>query len=473
MTPRSGLLAAVLAAALIGPAHAQGTTTQAGKAQAAAPPPAAPPAAAAQHAPAPTPAPTLAQVNQTFDEVFARIANNYVDPTKPANVLGDALNGMLTKLDPHSYYLTPPQWKDQQAQNTGVFGGLGMQIELEKGVISVVSPIDGTPAARAGLKPADVIQSADGRDFKGESLQQVLERLRGAPGSTIRLAIARPGEAKPFDVTLTREIIHVQVVKSRPIGDVGYIRMTSFSAQSDPNLRAALTAFRAQLGDKLAAVILDLRNNPGGLFGGAIAVANDFLSQGEIVALRGRQPQDNHVWTASPQGDVAGRLPLVVMINDGTASAAEIVSGALQDQHRAVLLGTRSFGKGSVQLLFPLGNGGAIRLTTARYYTPSGRSIQAEGIVPDVRVEESRTPLPSKGPTHEAELSGALKNPGSIASGLTAPARSDLPPVAAQIPSLPPADWPKYDPTKPATDFQLAQALVLAKAMAAQPGAGH
>jgi carboxyl-terminal processing protease len=463
MIPRTGLLTAILATALLGPAHAQSP------AQPAAPHPAGQPAPASPHAGPPT----LAQVNQTFDEVFGRIATRYVDPTNPTTVLGDALNGMLTKLDPHSYYLTPAQWKDQQAQNTGVFGGLGMQITLEKDVVSVVSPMDGTPAARAGLKPADVIQSADGRDFKGETLQQVLERLRGAPGSTIRLAIARPGEAKPFDVTLTREIIRVQVVTSRLIGDIGYIRMTSFSEQSDPNLRAALTAFHAKLGDKLSALILDLRNNPGGLFGGAIAVANDFLHQGDIVTLRGRQPQDNRAWTAKPQGDVAGKLPLVVMINDGTASAAEIVAGALQDQHRAVLLGTRSFGKGSVQLLFPLDNGGAIRLTTARYYTPSGRSIQAEGIVPDVRVEESRTPVHSKGPTHEADLTGALKNPGSIASDVTAPARSDLPPIATQIPHLPPTDWPKYDPTKPATDFQLAQALVLAKAMAAQPGAGH
>ncbi len=463
MTPRTCLLTGILAIALLGSAHAQSPG------QPAAPHPPGQPGPASQHAGAPT----LAQVNQTFDEVFARIATRYVDPTNPTRVLGDALNGMLTKLDPHSYYLTPAEWKDQQAQNTGVFGGLGLQIELAKDVVSVVSPVDGTPAARAGLKPLDVIQAADGRDFKGETLQQVLERLRGAPGSTIRLAIARPGEAKPFDVTLTREIIHVQVVTSRPIGDIGYIRMTSFSEQSDPNLRAALTGFRAKLGNKLSALILDLRNNGGGLFGGAIAVANDFLSQGAIVELRGRLPQDNHVWNASANGNVAGNLPLVVMINDGTASAAEIVSGALQDQHRAVLLGTRSFGKGSVQLLFPLDNGGAIRMTTARYYTPSGRSIQAEGIVPDVRVGESRTPLPSKGPTREAELSGALKNPGSIASSITAPARSDLPPIAKQIPSLPPQDWPKYDPNKPETDFQLAQALVLAKGMATQPGAGH
>ena len=459
MIPRTVLLTALFAIALIGPAHAQNATQPA--------PPAAPAAA-----PRPALAPTLAQVNQTFDEVFARIHDRYVDPTNPTHVLADALNGMLTKLDPHSYYLTPAQWKDQQAQNTGVFGGLGMQIELESGVVSVVAPLDGTPAARAGIKPADIVRSADGHDFKGETLQQVLERLRGAPGSTIRLTIARPGEAKPFDVTLKREIIHVQVVKSRLIDDIGYIRMTSFSDQSDPNLRSALSAFHAKLGDKLSALILDLRNNPGGLFGGATAVANDFLSGGEIVALRGRTPQDNHVWTASPGREVAGKLPLVVMINSGTASAAEIVSGALQDQHRAVLIGTRSFGKGSVQLLFPLDNGGAIRLTTARYYTPSGRSIQAEGIVPDVRVEQSRTPLLSNGPAREADLAGALKNPGSIASSATAPPRSDLPPIAAQIPKLPPKDWPKYDPTKPATDFQLAQAIVLAKAMAAQAGTG-
>jgi carboxyl-terminal processing protease len=293
----------------------------------------------------------------------------------------------------------------------------------------------------------------------------VLNRLRGPPGSSIRLTIARPGEAKPLDVALTREIIHVQVVKSRLIGEIGYIRMSSFSAQSEPNLRTALADFQTKLGHGPAAIILDMRNNPGGLFGGATAVANSFFGQGEIVALRGRQPQDNRVWSATPQGVVAPAVPLVVMINNGTASAAEIVAGALQDHERAVLLGQRSFGKGSVQLLFPLDNGGAIRMTTARYYTPSGRSIQGMGIVPDVEVEESRTPVASKDAAHEADLAGALKNPGSIASSLKAPPRPDLPAVAKQIPRLPPASWPAFDPNKPATDFQLAQALVLAKAM--------
>jgi carboxyl-terminal processing protease len=271
---------------------------------------------------------------------------------------------------------------------------------------------------------------------------------------------------KPIDLSLTREIIHIQVVKSRLFDDIGYIRLTQFNEETDPGLRSAIQKFKQQEGGKLAGIVLDLRNNPGGLLDQAVDVSNDFLNQGEIVSTKARHPEDSQRWDAKPNGDITGGLPLVVLINGGSASASEIVSGALQDQHRAVLLGTRSFGKGSVQTVIPLPGNGAMRLTTARYYTPSGRSIQGLGITPDVEVHESRTQDAHFGPEREADLNHTITNDGGTKQ--PAPPRTDLPPMVHDIVSLPPANWPKFDPAKPDTDYQLQEALTVAKAMAAQ-----
>jgi carboxyl-terminal processing protease len=273
-----------------------------------------------------------------------------------------------------------------KVQTRGEFGGLGIEVSMEKGAVKVVSPIDDTPAAKAGLKPGDLITQIDGKPVQGMTLPQAVEKMRGPVDSQITLTIDRKGQ-KPFDVTLTRATIKIRPVHEKlEAGNIGYIRITSFNEQTDSGLDNAMKKLRRESGNKLKGLILDLRNNPGGLLDQAVAVANAFLDRGEIVSLRGRQPEDAQRYDARPGADISGGLPMVVLINGGSASASEIVAGALKDQHRAVLLGTRSFGKGSVQTIIPLPENGAMRLTTARYYTPSGRSIQAEGIEPDIVV---------------------------------------------------------------------------------------
>jgi len=330
-----------------------------------------------------------------------------------------------------------------------------------------VSPIDDTPAARAGVKTGDLITALDGQTVQGLSLNEAVDKMRGAPGSSIRLTIKREGINTPIDLAMQREVIRIQVVRSHLEGDFGYIRLTMFNEQSDSALRRAVQDLRAKAGGTLRGIVLDLRNNPGGLLDQAIAVSNDFLNQGEIVSTRSRRPEESQRWTAKP-GDVTGGLPVVVLINGGSASASEIVAGALQDQHRAVLVGTRSFGKGSVQTVIPLGANGAMRLTTARYYTPSGRSIQGLGITPDVEVAATRTETPRFGPEREADLNHSLRNQGGTPQPATPPARTDLPPIAKDIPKLPPENQPTFDATKPETDFQLQQGLVVLRAMAQQ-----
>lgn len=299
-----------------------------------------------------------------------------------------------------------------QVQVQGQFGGLGLEVTMANGVIKVVSPIDGTPAAKAGLKPNDLIIAIDGKSIQGMTLSEAVTHMRGPVGSTIKLTIKR-GKAKPFDVTLKRAIVKIQSVKSQlEDGDVGYIRISSFNEQAGSGVRAAMKALRKKAGSKLVGVVLDLRNNPGGLLDQAVAVASDFLNKGEIVSTRGRRPEDAQRFDAKP-GDITNGLPMVVLINAGSASASEIVAGALQDHHRAILLGTRSFGKGSVQTIIQLPEGGAMRLTTARYYTPSGRSIQREGIEPDIIVPAAKIERIAEGqPVREADLQGALKNTG-------------------------------------------------------------
>jgi len=307
----------------------------------------------------------------------------------------------------------------------------------------------------------------DGKTVQGLSLNEAVEKMRGAPNSRITLTVRREGDSKPIEMSMTREVIHIQVVKQRlEPGDIAYIRLTSFNEQTDAGLKKALQTLKQQSGDKLKAIVLDLRNNPGGLLDQAVSVSDDFVDQGEIVSTRARHPEDSQRWNAKG-GDITGGLPVVMLINGGSASASEIVAGALQDHHRAVLLGTRSFGKGSVQTVIPLPGNGAMRLTTARYYTPSGRSIQGLGITPDVEVQASRTETPRFGPEREADLNHVLTNQGGTPNQ-PAPPRTDLPPMVKEIPNKPPENWPTFDASKPDTDFQLQQALVLAKAMAGQ-----
>jgi carboxyl-terminal processing protease len=405
-----------------------------------------------------------------FGRVFEIVRADYVQPVPDRDLVENALNGMLTGLDPHSSYMNPNAFREMQAETRGRFGGLGLEVTQEEGVIKVVSPIDDTPAARAGIKPGDLIVLLDGKSVQGMSLSEAVDQMRGNPGTSIRLTIKRAGVDKPVEVTLTREIIHTKVVRQRLFNDVGYIRLTSFDEQAATALRQAVRSLQQQDGDHLRGYVLDLRNNPGGLLDQAVAVANEFLDSGEIVATRGRHPDDAQSWFARPSRDVIGGAPLVVLINSGSASASEIVAGALQDDHRAVLVGTRSFGKGSVQTVIPLEGDGAIRLTTARYYTPSGRSIQGVGITPDVEVHESRVEEARFWPAHEADLAHILgaKALGDTAAAAPPPPRQDLPALAKQIPHEPPAGWPKFEQDQPNTDFQLQEGIELVRAMAGQ-----
>lgn len=400
-----------------------------------------------------------------FGDVFERVRADYVDPVTSKTLIYNALNGMLSGLDPHSDYMDPTQYSNMQVQTRGRFGGLGLEVTEEAGFIKVVSPIDGTPAAKAGIKSGDLIVALNGKTVQGLSLTDAVNQMRGEPGSKLTLTIKRVGVAAPIEVTLTREIIHIDVVHDKLYGDIGYIRLAEFDESASSGIRAAITKLRRESHGAVKAYILDLRNNPGGLLDQAVAVANDFMRQGEIVSTHGRHAEDDQRWDASSSNDIAGEAPLVVLINNGTASAAEIVSGALKDNRRAVLLGTRSFGKGSVQTVIPLpGNNGAIRLTTARYYTPSGRSIQGLGITPDIEVAETRAPVAEFGPAHESDLNHVLSNTGGVPAGKELP-RTDLPPIAKEIPKHPPAEWPKYNASNPSTDFQLQEALKVARAM--------
>jgi carboxyl-terminal processing protease len=331
---------------------------------------------------------TYKQLN-LFGDVFELVRSDYVDNVSDETLVEGAINGMLTSLDPHSNYLNAKNFNDMKVQTRGEFGGLGIEVSMENGLVKVVSPIDDTPAAHAGLKPGDLITHLDGAPVQGLTLPEAVEKMRGPVNSDINLTIRREGR-EPFDVKLTRAIIKIQSVRSHLEGkDIGYVRITSFNEQTDVGLNNAVKSLKQQAGGKLAGFVLDLRNNPGGLLDQAVAVADAFLEKGEIVSTRGRRSDDAQRYNARA-GDIADGLPIAVLINGGSASASEIVAGALQDHHRAILLGTRSFGKGSVQTIIPLAGHGAMRLTTARYYTPSGRSIQAKGIDPDIVVEAAK-----------------------------------------------------------------------------------
>ena len=348
-----------------------------------------------------------------FGDVFERVRSDYVDETADEQLIEAAINGMLTALDPHSGYLNAQKFGDMKVQTQGAFGGLGIEVTMEGGLVKVVSPIDDTPAHRAGLEPGDLITHLDGEQVLGMTLTEAVDKMRGAVGSQIRLTVRR-NAAQPFDVTLTRAVIKIRSVRSRLEGQVGYLRISSFNEQTDTGLSEEMTKLKETANNKLQGVVVDLRNNPGGLLSQAVAVADAFLDRGEIVSTRARKAEDAQRFNAKA-GDLADGLPIVVLINAGSASASEIVAGALQDHGRAIVLGTKSFGKGSVQTIMPLGGNGAMRLTTARYYTPSGRSIQAVGIDPDILVEQARIePLAQARERREADLRGALdRRPGA------------------------------------------------------------
>jgi len=354
---------------------------------------------------------TYKQLN-LFGEVFERVRAEYVDDVNDDSLVESAINGMLTSLDPHSNYLNTKNFNDMKVQTRGEFGGLGIEVSMENGLVKVVSPIDDTPAAHAGLKPGDLITHLDGDPVQGMTLPEAVEKMRGPISSEIKLTIRREGR-DPFDVKLTRATIKIQSVRSHLEGDnLAYIRITTFNEQTDVGLNNAMKNLKQQAGGKLLGVVLDLRNDPGGLLDQAVAVADAFLDKGEIVSTRGRRSEDAQRYNARP-GDIAAGLPVAVLINGGSASASEIVAGALQDHHRAILLGTRSFGKGSVQTIIPLPGHGAMRLTTARYYTPSGRSIQAKGIDPDIVVEAAKIEkTPEKGEAKVATASDLKDDPG-------------------------------------------------------------
>lgn len=357
-----------------------------------------------------------------FGDIFERIRAQYVEPVETQKLVEAAINGMLTSLDPHSSYLSAKDFEDMQVQTKGEFGGLGIEVTQQDGFVKVISPMDGTPADKAGIKAGDYITHVNGEAILGLTLDQAVDMMRGPIGSEIVVTVVREGVQDPFDVSIIRDKIKLTAVKGRVVGKVAVLRITTFNDQTTPGMRDELNKAIEQLGGKenLEGVVIDLRNNPGGLLNEAISVSDDFLESGEIVSTRGRNPQDGERFNAKP-GDLIDGKPIVILINGGSASASEIVTGALQDHHRAIVVGTKSFGKGSVQTLIPLKGDGAMRLTTARYYTPSGRSIQALGISPDIVVKQpDKPPVDPTAPEpasesaaktrSEADLRGAISN---------------------------------------------------------------
>lgn len=382
-----------------------------------------------------------------FGEVMERAKVSYVEDVSDKKLIESAINGMLSSLDPHSSFLDDQSFKYMSEQTKGKFGGLGIEVTMENGVVKVVSPIDDTPASKAGLKPGDYITNIDGEAVMGMTLNDAVDKMRGKIGSKVKLTIRRINE-KPLEVTLKREEIKIQSVKnSVKADDVVYIRISSFSEDVDTMTAKAIKDAKKKLGDKLKGVVIDVRNNPGGLLDQAVNVSDLFLDKGEIVSTRSRNEEDTVKYTAK-EGDIAKGLPIVVIINDGSASASEIVAGALQDHKRAIILGEKSFGKGSVQTVIPLGKYGAMRLTTARYYTPSGRSIQAKGIEPDIEVKPAKVEVLDTGVGFsEAEFSNALKNETSGDKNSKN------------------ADQKKAEAEELAKDYQLSRAIDLVKAL--------
>jgi carboxyl-terminal processing protease len=378
-----------------------------------------------------------------FGDVFERVRNEYVEDVSEEELVEAAINGMLTSLDPHSGYLDPDRYRDMQVQTRGEFGGLGIEVTMENGLVKVVSPIDDTPAFRAGIEAGDLITHIDGEPVMGLTLGEAVERMRGPVNSEIELRILRENRDEPFAVNLERAIIKISPVRARLEGDIGYVRLTTFNEQTNAIMREEVAKLRDELGDGFRGLVLDMRNNPGGLLDQAVAVADAFLEQGEIVSTRGRRAQSVQRFNARP-GDIIDGLPIVVLINGGSASASEIVAGALQDHRRGIVMGTASFGKGSVQTIMPISGQGAIRLTTARYYTPAGTSIQAKGITPDIEVHQATVELlDDENGRREADLRGSLDAEGGV-GGDAAEAAESL----------------------DSTDYQLARAIDLLRGIA-------
>jgi carboxyl-terminal processing protease len=416
------LLAAILGASTLGMSSARSESTSADKAE-------------------------LYQQLDLFGKVLEHVRSDYVEEPDDSRLIESAINGMLTALDPHSGYLNPKNFREMQVETRGEFGGLGIEVTREKGLLKILSAIEDTPAARAGLKGGDIITAVDREEIQNLTLEQAIDKMRGSVNSPVTLTIMRQGVAKTFDVTVVRDVIHIKPVKSETEGDVGYIHITSFNEQTTADLEKAVAVLKKKIGSKLKGYIIDLRNNPGGLLDQAIAVSDAFLDQGAIVLTKGRNIEETQRANARV-GDITDGQKLVVLINGGSASASEIVAGALQDQHRAIIVGTRSFGKGSVQTVIPLSNG-ALRLTTARYYTPSGHSIQAKGIEPEVVIEEKlpdelKQKAAAEGNIGEANLRGHLKGENEDAEG--------------------PAGSVAYVPQDKETDTQLKYALDLLRA---------
>jgi carboxyl-terminal processing protease len=398
-------------------------------------------------------------------EAFERARSSYVEEVSDQDLLEAAISGMLSSLDPHSAYLPPKVFKDMQVQTKGEFGGLGIEVTMENGLVKVISPYDDTPAQKAGLKSGDYITHLDGEQVMGMTLNDAVDRMRGKPDTTIKLHIRR-GPKESFDVVLKRAVIKIHTVRSRVEGDVGYVRITSFSEQTDSALNKAVVELRKKVGVKMKGLIVDLRNNPGGLLDQAVLVSDSFLEQGEIVSTRTRKPGEAQRFNAK-KGDVAEGLPVIILINEGSASASEIVAGALQDHKRAILLGSKSFGKGSVQTIVPLGHG-AIKLTTARYYTPSGRSIQQVGIEPDIFFPPLKPEqIAASGVLHgEASLRHALKNEQK--NGKAENGKSEAKPDEKPVDPLPSSE--EMAEGKPQDDLQLKQALQLMEKLTYKQG---
>ena len=413
---------------------------------------------------------TYEQLN-LFGDIFERVRNDHVVETKDNELIEAAINGMLASLDPHSSFLNAEAYREMQVQTRGEFGGLGIEVTMENGVVKVVTPIDDTPAAKAGLKSGDFITQLDGKQVMGMDLREAVELMRGPVNTEIKLTIVREGVADPFDVVLKRAIIAVKSVKARREKDIAYIRITAFNEHTNDGLLENLNRLKKEIGPNFQGVVLDLRNNPGGLLDQAVAVSDAFLERGEIVSTRGRHTDDVQRFSAE-KGDLTGGKPIIVLINGGSASASEIVAGALQDHRRGIVLGTTSFGKGSVQTIIPIGGKGALRMTTARYYTPSGRSIQAMGIEPDIKVEQAKLEvIEPQRLRSEADLKSHLDN-GAAKPKTDTPGSKDAPKEGKAPVTPPPGEAkpgaeaaPEGAGDAPAADYQLSYAMDLLRGM--------
>jgi carboxyl-terminal processing protease len=390
---------------------------------------------------------------RTFSDVFGRIKNDYVEDVEDSEMLNNAIRGMLSGLDPHSSYLDQEQFKELQVGTSGEFGGLGIEVGMEDGFVKVIAPIDDTPAQRAGIEAGDLIIRLDDTPVKGLTLNDAVKIMRGKPGTVLRLTVVREGVDQPLKIDIKRAIIKVKSVKSRMLEDgFGYVRISQFQSKTAESMVDAIEALNKEAGGPLKGMVLDLRNNPGGVLNGAVAVSDAFLKKGLIVYTEGRVSDSKLRFNATPD-DILNSAPLVILVNQGSASASEIVSGALQDHHRAIVVGNPTFGKGSVQTILPLSNGTAVKLTTARYYTPSGRSIQAEGIKPDIELDQVRVSALERSidPVKEADLSGHLSNGNGKKSKKSAEEEDE-----------------EEDESLAEKDYQLYEALNLLKGLAIQ-----